>query len=487
MRVLLLAHRTLGIAVGALMVSWCLSGVVMVFVPFPRLSEEKRLQGLSPIAWEGCCRFESGPQGGDLGAGFTIEMLAQRPVLRARARDGSPVLFDLLTGAAIAHVSPREAAEVAQAFASRSREAARPADPGAAPRLLALVESDQWTVGGVSGAERPVYRFALGDRAGTEVYVSSRSGRAVQATTAGQRFWSWLGSIPHWLYFARLRAHVALWTAVVVYASLAGCFLTAIGIVIGIQQLRPARPGRRWSPYRGFAWWHHVAGLFFGIFTLTWVASGLLSMNPWGLLDSDDAQPERARLAGAPPPTSRVQAGIHAVKAQQRLASAVSVAFAPSGGRPYFVVAAADGQRRRLDETGRPAPLDALDLSRIAAELDPRAGPAAPEELREDDAYFFSGRHEPTRLPVLRVVAGGADGARYYLDPVSGNIETKVDRNGRRYRWLHGGLHRLDFASSLRRGPLGYVLLLSLMAGVLVVCVTGAYLGCRRLLRWGRG
>ena len=30
-----------------------------------------------------------------------------------------------------------------------------------------------------------------------------------------------------------------------------------------------------------------MAGLFFGIVTLTWVASGLLSMNPWGLLDSE--------------------------------------------------------------------------------------------------------------------------------------------------------------------------------------------------------
>jgi len=228
--------------------------------------------------------------------------------------------------------------------------------------------------------------------------------------------------------------------------------------------------------------WHHVAGAIFGLFTLTWVGSGLLSMNPWGLLESEDAQPERAHLAGASYSASRLQATVQALVAHRWPSRAVSVTFAPLDGRPYFVVAAADGQRWRVDDAGKPAPLAAAELSQIAAEL---GHGAAADKLTDGDAYFFSGRHEPVRFPVFRVIDGG--GTRYYLDAVSGQIEAKVDRNGKRYRWLHGGLHRLDFASALRRGPSGYVLVLSLMAGALTVCATGAYLAWRRLVRWRRG
>ena len=85
--------------------------------------------------------------------------------------------------------------------------------------------------------------------------------------------------------------------------------------------------------------------------------------------------------------------------------SVVSVALVPSGGRPYFVAEAADGSRQRLDEAGLAAPLTAGDLSRIVAALSPGAGRTPPERMGEEDAYFFGHRHEPVRLPVLRVIA----------------------------------------------------------------------------------
>jgi uncharacterized iron-regulated membrane protein len=482
MRALLLAHRYLGIGVGALMVMWCLSGVVMLFVPFPRLSEEQRLRGLPPLDWNGCCAMEgAAPLGREVGRGFSIEMLAGRPVLRRPVGAGSPLLLDLATGSAISHVSLEQATEVARAFASRSQPAADRVPPHLSPRFLGLFDDDQWTLSSISGVERPLFRFVLDDSANTELYVSSRTGRAVQATTTRERFWSWLGAIPHWLYLARLRRHVALWTALVVYSSLAGCFLTATGIIIGIRQLR-RKSGQRWSSYRGFNLWHHTAGLIFGLLTLTWVASGMLSTNPWGLLESTDAEPERARLAGPPLSESRVKAAIHTVARGGGLSGAVSAAFAPVAGRLYFVIQGADGSRHRFDEAGVAAPLTAVEISRIATDLGRGAGP---ERMTEEDAYFFSRRHAPVRLPVFRVAAGGADGTRYYLDPVSGDIEAKVDRNGKRYRWLHDGLHRIDFLPAIRRGSIGYVLVLLLMSGVLTVCMTGAYLGWRRLARSG--
>lgn len=488
MRALLLVHRYLGIGVGALMVTWCLSGIVMVFVPFPRLTEQQRIRGLPTIAWGGCCAIESDASPGDeVSAGFTIEMLAGRPVLRGRSGAGTFLLLDLLNGSAISGISAQEATEVARAFATHPAEGGRRVPPQTSPRLMGLVDSDQWTLSGVPGAERPLYRFALDDGAETELYVSSRSGRAVQRTTTHERFWNWLGAIPHWLYFVGLRRHVVLWTGLIVYASLAGGFLTATGIVIGVGRiLLRRRPGERWSPYRGFNLWHQVAGLIFGLLTLGWVASGTLSMNPWGLLDSTGAQLERARLAGPPLSASRVKTAVQAVAGRFRLSSVLSLAFAPAAGRPYFIAEAEDGSRQRFDETGLAAPLAAVDLSRIGAALTLGVGTVLPERMDEEDAYYFSHRHEPVPLPVFRVVVGSEEETRYYLDPVSGDIEAKIDRNGKRYRWLHDGLHRIDFVPATRRGPIGYSLVLLLMTGVLTVCATGAYLGWRRLARRGR-
>jgi hypothetical protein len=61
----------------------------------------------------------------------------------------------------------------------------------------------------------------------TILYVSGRTGRVVHWTTATQRFWNWLGAIPHWLYFADLRSDVALWSEIVIWTSVLGTFLTA--------------------------------------------------------------------------------------------------------------------------------------------------------------------------------------------------------------------------------------------------------------------
>jgi len=473
MRTVLLAHRYLGIAAGSLMVMWCLSGIVMMYVPYPRLAEGRRLSGLPPLSWNGCCTFGRNvwPNGGL--DDFQIEMLGSRPVLRGEI--GRPL--DLMTGTAIEHVSAAQAAEVARSFAAGA--AVHIDTPGLEPRLLGIVKDDTWTVAGVRAAERPLYRFAIDDGAGTELYVSSVSGRAVQATSARQRFWSWLGAIPHWLYFVWLRRHLRLWSAVVVYASMAGCLLAMSGIVVGWGQLRLARRGG--SRYRGVRLWHHVAGLFFGIFTLTWVVSGLLSMNPWGLFESGGTRIERRRLGGAPLAAERVMVAVETMAIAATASGVVSLAAAPLGGKLFFLAVTAAGDRLRLDEAGHSAPLTSTDVAQAATELASGIPVASVDRMTKEDAYFFSHGADTARLPVYRVVLGDESNTRLYLDPVTAGIEAKVDRNAKGYRWLHQGLHRFDVLPAMRRRPTWDVLMIALLTGVLVVCVTGMCLGLRRL------
>src|SRR5258708_22804702 len=121
---------------------------------------------------------------------------------------------DLLTGALIESISLGQAAGVANRFATTNSPQ---------PRLLGLIDRDQWTVSGDFNSERPLFRFGLGDAADTELYVSSSSGRAVQLTTARERFWNWLGAGPPWPYFTGLRRHARGCSPVVTYASLLAC------------------------------------------------------------------------------------------------------------------------------------------------------------------------------------------------------------------------------------------------------------------------
>ena len=70
-----------------------------------------------------------------------------------------------------------------------------------------------------------------------------------------------------------------------------------MGLIIGVCQLGRNSSGRT-SPYRGIKLWHHYTSLIFGLLTLTWLVSGLFSVNPWGLLEGDGGAIERGAVPG---------------------------------------------------------------------------------------------------------------------------------------------------------------------------------------------
>jgi uncharacterized iron-regulated membrane protein len=452
-RLLFLIHRYLGMAIGLLMVVWCLSGIVMMYVRYPSLGEGQRLAALQPVDWRGCCTA-----GGAVDARLPvrrmeIEMLAGRPLMRIAQGDGPARLIDLTDGRPLDHVTAGQAWSIAAAY-------------GAEPLAMQRIDHDQWTISGEFRRDPPLYRFDLGDAAGTRLYVSSTTGKAVQIATRSQRFWNWLGAVPHWLYFTRLRALPGLWSQVVIWTSLLGCFLAGTGLYLGIKQLRRT-PDGRWSPYRGFLSWHHLPGLVFGLFTLTWVASGLVSMNPWGFLDSEGVQP--ADLHGTPLSGADIAAAITTLTIT---ADAVSIELATFDGKLAFIATIKNGTRSRIDASGQA--LSPPDMMRAAALL----GGSPAEFLAKGDDYYFESRSRSAPLPVYRVIAGNV---RYYLDPLSGAVLRTSDTDDRWYRWLHEGLHRLDVTPVLRSGMFRALVMLPLMLGAMLVCGTGAWLGLRRL------
>jgi hypothetical protein len=447
-----LTHRYVGLVMAPLMLAWCLSGFVMLFVQWPEVSEAERAAGLAPIDWSRCCDFGRELPDALPVESAAIEGVAGRPVLRLTLPDGSQGALDLGDGEGIRIFGPDVAALVASTHTGGEKVV-----------NMVAVERDQWTVTGYYNDQRPFWRVRMGD--GRHVYVSLASGEVAQATTSGERLWNWFGAIPHWLYPAILRQDVKLWTQVVIWTSLVGTFLTLAGLWLGIVAWRPWGD-RRLSPYKGLMTWHHLTGLAAGILTLTWVVSGLLSMNPWGLLESG-GDPAGQRLRGAAPTWGQVRPALTAAAAGKPKVK--QLRLVPFQGRVYVMA-----DRARLDAAGRPAPLSAAELARAGASL----GPIESQGLiAQGDAYHFS-HHERAVLPAWRVVR--ADGVRHYLDPASGEVLETVDAPGRTYRWLHLGLHRFDFLPGA--GGAGWALAVALLLAAATATVfTGAWLAWRRL------
>ena len=138
---------------------------------------------------------------------------------------------------------------------------------------MTLIDDDQWTVAGDFDSDRPLYRIAVNDAAGTEIYVSSAKGDVVLFTTRSMRLANYFGSIAHWIYPTVLRRHGKAWSALMWWLSLVATIGASIGVIIGIVRLGAA------TAYRGLQRAHHTFGLIFAPFILSWIFSGFLSVD----------------------------------------------------------------------------------------------------------------------------------------------------------------------------------------------------------------
>lgn len=476
LRALLTIHRYLGIGIGLLMAAWCLSGAVMLYVPYPTLSDSARRASLEQLSLRDCCAWPAFADEFDTApiAGATIEMLAGRPVLHLQTLTGRPRLLDLRDGRRLFAVSEEDASQTAQAYAIFH-------DVPAMPRFLGSVGSDQWTVSGRYDDDRPLYRYSLDDGAGTELYVSSVTGRLVQMTNRSQRLWNHAGAVTHWLYFTALRERTGLWRQFVIWAAVAGSLLTATGLWVGVSAWLKRSPGRV-SPYRGLSLWHHLPGLAFGPLLLAWVASGLLSMNPWGVLASDAGHGEAAALRDSTTDAEALSAALRGLVLRAE-AGTRRLEIAPLAGETYLLLhGPAASTRVRITDLA-PLPLTAAELLRASRRLAGDTPIASAGYARSGDDYFFGAAVDELRpSSVWRIVLADDDATRYYLHPLDGHLVLKVDRNARQYRWLFSAVHQWNFSSSLRVPPIRDSVLVLLLVGVSAVTLTGVWLALRATL-----
>jgi hypothetical protein len=501
-RALILTHRYLGIAISLMLVVWFASGIVMMYAGgMPRLDAQRRLERMPAIDFTRIQLhpFEAAQRAGlPPGSAPTLLSVQDRPAWRFQQR-GTTVFAD--DGSSLVELDAAAAAEVARRFAGVEARAVRFDQQ--------LDATDQWTLG--SRRDLPLFKFRIDDGHGTQLYVSPRSAEVVQATTTRTRALAWVGTIPHWIYFAALKTNQPLWYRTVVWLSASACLLAVLGLILAYTQFRKSRPFRLQSsiPYRGWMRWHYISGALFGVFALTWAFSGLMSMEPWDWTNAEGLQIDRGALSGG-----RVElAGYPALDGTGLAALAApglikEISFQRIQGEHYYALRVAQpegAQATKAERLHQPYAVggrreQGLMLVR-AKDLQPLAAPfstgsitallqaAAPDArivgqalLTDYDSYYYSRRGQAT-LPVLRVKFDDPMQTWVYVDPRTSSIVAQVHKYSRVERWLYNGLHSLDFRFWYSRRPLWDIGMILLLLGGLASSAIGLYLGIRRLVR----
>ncbi|WP_299008493.1 PepSY domain-containing protein [uncultured Caulobacter sp.] len=441
-------HRWTGVGLCLLFLLWFASGAILLFVPFPSLGDKDRLAGserFDPAAIAIAPGQALATAGG--GEGLRLVSVAGAPRYVIQGVDGALKTIDARGGRIAPELTADQARTIAQRFAGVGVK-----------RVSAPIRYDQWVVHNRFDPWRPFFKVSLADRAGTELYVSAKTGEVMQRTRRAERAWNWGGAVIHWLYFTALRRSFAAWDQTVWWVSLLGVTTAAIGIFLGIYRTQKRMQGRKpdWSPFRGWLRWHHGLGLGAAVFVLTWIVSGWLSMDHGRLFSRGVAAEEAASryhgqaldqaLAGAP--ASRLAA----------LGPTSSIVFGVVGGHP--VAAAEDGRTSRVRLLDGDAasvtptlPRDLL-LSAARSAWPISTAPAA----KDDDALYRTAEGMAPRT--IRLPLDRPTGSAVYLDPVTGHVVSVMDPSRKAYAWIYYALHTFNFPVLIDRPVLRKVIVL---------------------------
>ena len=470
LRNLHLLHRWLGVGLGLFVLLWFISGLVMLYVAYPKLNQEERLSKLQVLDLSKI-KFSAEKAWNIAGnrnipEKVRLNMQSDRPTYHFLQDDSWLSIW----------------ADTGQRLSVSNdliRDSVREFAPHADIHSSDLITRDQWSISSGLNAHRPLHRIALENAMGTELYVSSHTGEIVLDTQLNERTWNWLGSVIHWIYFTPLRVERELWRQVIMWTSGAAFLLIALGMWLGIQRLRIKRrySNNRISPYHGWARWHHLSGLIAGAFCITWLFSGWLSVKPFDWISSRKmSEQETVAWTGG-------KVGLDEMKlpSQLDLKEIKEVEWTKFDDRVLLLGYTAETKHLIDIASGKAAvPFDRTTLANQAQAMQAGVPLISAEWLNDGDMYY---RSSPERQVSKVLKVEFADKARttYYLDPETAQVVSSHNNDSRLYRWLFNALHCMDFPP-LRNYEIGrQAIVIALSIGGILISIAGVVLGWRRL------
>lgn len=471
-------HRIFGTIVCVFFFMWFVSGLVLIYHPFPNVTDQQLRERMEPLP-------SSLPD---------VEAVLARlpePVSNIEAVGVRQFQGQTLLTIETADSVYVRCADTLQTVMPVTRETldtvARrwvDADP---VRVDTLHKRDIWIMYSRYLSEMPICKFYYDDAEKHELYIASRTGEVLQFTTARQRFWAYIGAIPHKFYLPVLRQHTDAWVWSLTIGGIIALIAALSGLYAGIYLLykRYKSRGKFGSPYKKYWYkWHHISGLIFGVFLVTFAFSGAMALQripQWVIKTHGDYRVSDTKFRGRPLPVE-----CYALD-YQLLAEAYpglkTVEWSHFRDVPVYEVQMAD-LTVSIDASGTDVKELNLTDKQITQAVRHIHGEEAELTVSLIDTYeeYYLSRSGRLPLPVYKVEVDNADRSVYYVDPATGEFRY-LNRARKAKKWVFSGLHYLNIHWLVERPVLWTIAIWTLCLGGAYVSLSGIWLGIKYLRR----
>ena len=453
-------HKITGLSIAVFFSMWFVTGIVLVYHPYPKVSEKIMLK-----------KKETLPSSLPELSSVLSKVDGKVKSLSLKQFQGQTLFsFD---------EAPDITFDVVEKVAKHWIDAP-------IKRVDTLRQREQWVLFTKYDKELPIYKFYFDDAQKHELFISGRTAEVLQMTTSRQRLWAWLGAIPHKFYIPCIRRDVDVWQNMV--AIMSGiCLIAALtgwllGILLWIKRYQKKHIWQ--NPYKK-RWyrWHFSFGLVFGIFLIGWALSGIFAMQrvpQWMVPMEGDYSFKTSRLWGRGLlPMEAYQLDYRKLKDTypdlkevEWLRFADIPTYRVITGQDDFLVDASTDEIKSLQI---PEETIVKGLKKVhGEEVEMKVS-----LLNEFDNYYLS-RRVDLELPVYKIEVADANGSLYYVNPSTGYVRY-LNNNKIVRKWLFNGIHYLDIDWLVARPWLWYTCIWVLCGGCLVVCISGLVLAWRVL------
>lgn len=470
-------HRVLGTVICLFFFMWFVSGLVLIYHHFPDITDEQKyekaesLPSLLPdlhniLAYH---QIEEGKV-----KSLSIKSFQGQALFSIKTKD-STYLFCADTTQDVFPITSKTIDNVVKSWVN-------------APitKIDTIYQRDQWIMYSSYMHKMPMYKYYFNDAEKHQLYISTKTAEVQQMTDKHQRLWAWIGSIPHKFYIPAIRKNADNWIKLIQTAGIIALLAALSGIYVGADVLYRQYKKRRElkSPYKMFEYkWHHILGLIFGIFMVTFAFSGTMALQKipqWVIKTHGYYRVKDSQMRGSHLNLGNFITDYRTILAQYP--NVKRIKWTHFQDTPVYDIIA-NNERICIDASS----VEPKELFLSSENIGKAIHKLHKKEvykislINEYEEYYIS-KWSKLPLPAYKVTIKNDDHSCYYIDPKTGDFKY-LNKSKEAKKWIFSGLHYLNIKWLLLHPILWTIAIWTLCLGGASVSFTGIWLGIKYIIR----